>query len=77
MLVQVKQTEWVLQSFYYKIKGRGGLYNGWGSGKSKLVGEINNYKWPNELTNTAREVEILAVWMMLNDEGVWRTEWMR
>ena len=27
--------------------------------------------------NTAREVEILDVWRMLNDEGAWRTEWMR
>ena len=29
---------------------RGGLYKGWGSGNSKNMGEINNYKWPNELT---------------------------
>ena len=28
MLVQVKQVRRVLQSFYYKNKGRGSLYNG-------------------------------------------------
>ena len=50
MLVQVKQIGCVLQSFYYNIRGRGGFYKGWGSGNSKFVGEINNYKWPNELT---------------------------
>ena len=33
MLVQVKQIGWVLQSFYYKNKGRGGLYSGWGGDK--------------------------------------------
>ena len=36
MLVQVKQIGWVLQSFYYKIRGTGGLYSGWGWGISKL-----------------------------------------
>ena len=32
MLVQVKQIGWVLQSFYYKIGGRGGLYKERGRG---------------------------------------------
>ena len=37
MLVQVKQIGWVLQSFYYKQEGRGGLYRkGEGKGNSKL-----------------------------------------
>ena len=33
MLVQVEQIGCILQSFYYKNKGRGGLYSGWGGDK--------------------------------------------
>ena len=33
MLVQVKQARGILQSFYYKNKGRGSLYNGEYGGK--------------------------------------------
>ena len=78
MLAQVKQIGSVLHSFYYKIRGREGLYSGRGCVNRKFGGgggKINNYKRPNELTTLL--VEILAVWMMLNEEGVWRTEWMR
>ena len=36
MLVQVKQIGWVLQSFYYKNKGRGRFVQRVGRGISKL-----------------------------------------